>query len=96
MKPGHASEEQIAAEIKAHGRQLQAHERIHNDTESRLRRIGRLLLVTDDGKLLLKELEEMYHRKPKKGADPYETYLNLGREDVVLFLQGLRDEANGE
>jgi hypothetical protein len=60
------------------------------------RRIGILLLANEDGKLLLSMLENLYYRGDLVGVDPYETYRNLGRRDVVEFLLSLRDQATKE
>jgi hypothetical protein len=39
---------------------------------------------------------EPAHRGDLVGSDPYATYFNLGRRDVVEFLLSLRDQATKE
>jgi acyl-coenzyme A synthetase/AMP-(fatty) acid ligase len=50
-----------------------------------------MLRESEAGKLLMATLEEMYYAGDLAGKDIHDTYRNLGRRDVVLWLRGVRD-----
>ena len=51
--------------------------------------------ATPDGKALLDLLTDVFENRPLKGADPYDTYYNLGQRDVVQYLRELAEYTNG-
>jgi hypothetical protein len=59
-------------------------------------RVGGFLHSTEDGKLLLDILRDMYYDGDIVADNPHETYRKLGQRDVVKFLLGLRDRAHKE
>lgn len=60
--------------------------------KSRLARKSALVtafLNSAAGKEMIKVLEEEFYDGEIKGSDPYDTYYNLGRRDVVAYLKQL-------
>jgi len=55
-----------------------------------LRAAYRLILDSDDGRVMLDDLERRFHiHAPIFSADPYETAFRDGQRSVVLMLQGM-------
>jgi hypothetical protein len=88
--------DEINAEMKQYGRVRSATEVRLEKSQHEQKRIGMLLLANEDGKLLLKTLEDLFYKGDLTGDDPHATYFKLGRRDVVDFLLSLRDNATKE
>ena len=86
------TDEEIQKEMIAYGR-IRTSAEIHIErSQLEMRRVGRMLLSSEDGRLLLDTLEEMYYKGTMVGATPEDTYFKLGQRDVVVFLLALRDK----
>jgi hypothetical protein len=61
------------------------------DALKRKQGIIKRVLMTSDGKELMRVLEETFEERRLRGDDPYDTYYNLGQRDLVQYLKQLRD-----
>lgn len=94
--PRNLSVEEVQKEIATYGKVRTDAEVKMDRSKQEMRRVGQMLRLNEDGKLLLSMLEDSYYKGDLVGEDPHKTYFNLGRRDVVDFLLGLRDQAEKE
>lgn len=85
--------EDIKREIAEYGKVRTAAEIAIADSQLEMKRVGRMLLTSEDGKVMMSMLEEMYYKGVMVSPTPEGTYFNLGQREVVVFLLGLRDQA---
>jgi len=90
------TQDEVTKEMVQYGRVRSDAEMTLEKSSLEMRRVGMMLLASDDGKLLLSMLEEMFYKGGLHEPDAHMTYFNCGRRDVVVFLLGLRDQAKKE
>lgn len=54
---------------------------------AKMAHIFRSVFNTDDGKLVLKKLEEEFDRDNIMSDNPHRTHYNLGRRDAVVYIR---------
>lgn len=62
---------------------------------ARAAKLGAYFQNTEDGKLLLKALEEEFFDGDLYDSSPEKTFFNLGAREVVRYIRHLRDAAKG-
>jgi hypothetical protein len=90
------TQEEIKTEMAAYGHVRAKWELYLDKSNLEMKRVGKMLQLNEDGKLLLNILTELFYDGDLLGDTPERTHFNLGRREAVRFLITLRDQAQKE
>ncbi|MGI9889075.1 hypothetical protein [Vibrio chagasii] len=69
------------------------------EVEAKVRKKSELfkhVFESEDGKAVLEALEEEFNRDELRGQTPQDTYFNLGRRDVLVYIKQMIRYSNKE